>query len=116
MLHVGGAQQVCTRIYMRGAHLSNAVLDVAYMFQKSNFKHVWPLKVLRAMASLLVTAGFVPAVGILTSPWSCGKMKVFNGDDFDCGGSHRVGFVLMSVLALVFYLPFGLASSLVFHE
>merc|ERR1719163_289259 len=89
---------------------------VAYMFQKSNFKHVWPLKVLRAMASLLVTAGFVPAVGILTSPWSCGKMKVFNGDDFDCGGSHRVGFVLMSVLALVFYLPFGLASSLVFHE
>ena len=39
----------------RSAHLTPWHPDVAYMFKNSNFKHVWPLKLLRFMVSILVT-------------------------------------------------------------
>ena len=38
-----------------GAHNIVWHSDVAYMFKNSNFKHVWPLKLLRFMVSILVT-------------------------------------------------------------
>ena len=43
-------------------------------------------------------------------------MRVYNGDDFECWGVHRVSFFIMSCFTLCLYLPFGLVSSLVFHE
>jgi len=114
----------------------DTVADVAYMFKNQNFSHIWPLKLLRFMVSLLVTAGFVPTYGVIITPFSCQAMKEyvkrskyyvractthsascrFNGDGFSCSSLHRVVFVIVSVLVLAAFIPFGLASSLVFHE
>ena len=58
----------------------------------------------------------MPTFGILASPLSCDRMRVYNGDDFECWGAHRVSFFIMSCFTLCLYLPFGLVSSLVFHE
>ena len=39
--------------------------DVAYMFKNSNFQHLWPLKLLRFMVSLLVTGVCTPRANCL---------------------------------------------------
>ena len=66
--------------------------------------------------TVLVAAGFVPTVGILITPFSCDTMKMHNGAEFECWSAHRVVFLVLSLGTLLLYLPFGLASSLVFHE
>ena len=43
-------------------------------------------------------------------------MKMHNGAEFECWSAHRVVFLVLSLGTLLLYLPFGLASSLVFHE
>ena len=58
----------------------------------------------------------MPTFGILVTPLSCAKMQAYNGDDFECWGAHRVVSLVLSLGTLCLYLPFGLASSLVFHE
>lgn len=67
-IHVVDPKGIC----IGTAHQST---DVAYMFKSQNFKHIWPLKLLRLMVSLLVTAGFVPTFGVIITPFSCQAMQ-----------------------------------------
>jgi len=47
------------------------------MFLNNNFTStgIAALKLLRMLVRVIVTAGFVPTFGILTTPFDCGQMK-----------------------------------------
>ena len=52
-----------------------AAVHVGYSFRTNLFTTLVPLKMLTVFVSLLVTAGFIPSLGVLASPLSCSKMK-----------------------------------------
>lgn len=52
-----------------------AGIHVGHSFRTNLFTTLLPLKLLTAFVSILVTAGFIPSLGVLAAPLSCSKFQ-----------------------------------------
>ncbi|RYY36976.1 hypothetical protein EON62_01385, partial [archaeon] len=91
---------------------------VAYSFSINSFSAVWPVRLLRATVSLVITAGFIPISQMLFVPLSCSSLEQFEPTDVELGclSSGHYGLIASAGVALLAFVPFALIMALVFIE
>ena len=97
------------------------VLFVSYSFSKKKFSIMWPLDLLRSVASLFVTVFFLPITETLLSIVQCesdsnGNLVLNYFPDVICWqGWHLVHALIASLFTLIFVI-FSCIVSLMFFE
>lgn len=87
------------------------ILFVSYQFSKKRFAIMWPLYVLRSVASLIVTVFFLPITETLISVIECqtdpdtGKLQLDLFPEIECwAGWHLLHSLLASFFNLIFII------------
>ena len=97
------------------------IFYVSYSFSRKKVSVIWPVKLLRGVAGLVVTVGFLPITEFLIGMIQCvydddGVYVHWNFDDIVCWkGGHIIHGSLAVVLTTVFILISGVVSSIYFE-
>ena len=97
------------------------IFYVSYSFSRKKVSVIWPVKLLRGVAGLVVTVGFLPIteflVGMIQCVWDdSGEYVHWNFTDIECWeGAHIIHGTLSIVLTTVFILISGIVSSIYFE-
>eukprot|EP01138_Halocafeteria_seosinensis_P000279 gb/GECG01000287.1/.p1 GENE.gb/GECG01000287.1/~~gb/GECG01000287.1/.p1 ORF type:complete len:839 (+),score=87.28 gb/GECG01000287.1/:1-2517(+) len=94
--------------------LLNAIY-VGWDILNESYKSIWPLKTLRALVSIVLTAGFIPIMTILSIPFDCSNLSTFLGE-VSCSEFPMVLFKVSSIITLIVFVPFALLTSLVYFD
>eukprot|EP00741_Cyanophora_paradoxa_P019786 tig00021168_g19096.t1 len=84
------------------------LIYVGFLFKRDRFQ-MFPVKALRILVTILVTALYITVLEILISPFDC----VFSGTCLELSSIVQMG---ISFILLLVFMPFCLLMSLVFHD
>eukprot|EP00741_Cyanophora_paradoxa_P002614 tig00000615_g2536.t1 len=84
------------------------LIYVGVLFKRDRFQML-PVKALRILVTILVTALYITVLEILIAPFDC----VFSGTCLEIGSLVQMG---ISLFLLLVFMPFCLLMSLVFHD
>ncbi len=88
---------------------------------KGRYNTIWPLKVLRVLVTTIVTFGFIPLTKVLLQPLDCTGLAVLMGDadladGANCYSGPTAALVVLSILSVIFLVPFALFMQLVYFD
>jgi hypothetical protein len=80
-------------------------------YQSGNFKFIWPIRTLRLMSNILPKVLFLPICEVLFATINCVKIAGLESDK--CFNATHMPIVVLSVIALMIFIPFSLILALV---
>ena len=85
---------------------------VSYSFHNNRHRYLWPVKLLRYLVKLSITACFIPFLSVLLLPFQCSRVHTFDGAP-ECDSFAHVVVTSASTLCLLVFFPVCLITTLV---
>lgn len=87
----------------------------SWQFSVDRHDHLWTVKLLRHLVVFVTTLGFIPICQTLLTPTQCDTLRdVSNDPTLSCGQTFP--FVIVTTVSLAAFVPFCLATSLVYYS
>lgn len=77
---------------------------------------LWPIRTLRVVVTLLLSAGFIPVMTILLVPFDCDLLQRYVGSELVCHSSAHLSAIIASALTLTLLVPAACLLALTHFE
>lgn len=100
------------------ARLARRDLNCITRAQHNQHKRLWPIKLLKAVVTSFVTAGFIPLLGILAIPLSCEDFDGYHASNgaTACHSTPHITLICVSLVTLAAFIPLCLLTASVYFD